>query len=62
MEPEYMESEYMEPEYMDMDPSYLKTYFIYTSNEDKIMQIKETQLLYDDPETISKMRLIQKII
>ena len=30
----------MEPEYMDMEPDYLKTYFIYTSHEDKIMQIK----------------------
>jgi len=64
MEPEYMEPEYMEPEYMEpeyMETKFLKTYFIYTSHENHIMQIKETQLLYDDPETISKMRLIQKI-
>ena len=63
MDPKYMD---MDPKYMDMDPkymdpNYLKTYFIYTSHENNIMQIKETQLLYDDPETISKMRLIQKI-
>jgi hypothetical protein len=49
----------MEPN--DMEPKFLKTYFIYTSHENDIMQIKETQLLHDDPETISKMRLIQKI-
>lgn len=47
-----------------MDPIYLKTYFIYTNNQNEIMQIKETKIEteYQPPNyIIPKMGLIQKI-
>ena len=44
-----------------MEPTFLKTYFIYINESNNIIQIKETSLPTNEEHIITKMNLIQKI-